>query len=153
MRQLVRDSGFPGMKVLEFAFDSRDTGSASDYLPHNYSVNSVAYTGTHDNETLVSWYKTITAAERTMVRDYLYDYATQEEQLYKSMIALILRSAAATCIIPMQDWLGLDNSARINQPSTVGQNWCWRLKKTQLTKKLQKEIGQMTTRYGRKNWA
>ena len=152
VRQLVRDSGFPGMKVLEFAFDSRDTGSASDYLPHNYPVNSVAYTGTHDNETLVSWYKTITAAERTMVRDYLYDYATPEEQLYKSMIALILRSAAATCIIPMQDWLGLDNSARINQPSTVGQNWRWRLKKTQLTKKLQKEICQMTTRYGRKNW-
>ena len=53
VRQLVRDSGFPGMKVLEFAFDSRDTGSASDYLPHNYPVNSVAYTGTHDNETLV----------------------------------------------------------------------------------------------------
>lgn len=57
VRQLVRDSGFPGMKVLEFAFDSRDTGSASDYLPHNYPVNSVAYTGTHDNETLVSWYR------------------------------------------------------------------------------------------------
>ena len=153
VRQLVRDSGFPGMKVLEFAFDSRDTGSASDYLPHNYPVNSVAYTGTHDNETLVSWYQTITDAERAMVRDYLYDYATPEEQLYKSMIALILRSAAATCIVPMQDWLGLDNSARINQPSTVGQNWRWRLKKTQLTKKLQKEIYQLTTRYGRKNWA
>lgn len=153
VRQLVRDSGFPGMKVLEFAFDSRDTGSASDYLPHNYPVNSVAYTGTHDNETLVSWYQTVTDAERAMVRDYLYDYATPEEQLYKSMIALILRSAAATCIVPMQDWLGLDNSARINKPSTVGQNWRWRLKKTQLTKKLQKEICQLTTRYGRMNWA
>ena len=134
VRQLVRDSGFPGMKVLEFAFDSRDTGSASDYLPHNYPVNSVAYTGTHDNETLVSWYQTVTDAERAMVRDYLYDYATPEEQLYKSMIALILRSAAATCIVPMQDWR-------------------WRLKKTQLTKKLQKEICQLTTRYGRMNWA
>ena len=153
VRQLVRDSGFPGMKVLEFAFDSRDTGSASDYLPHNYPVNSVAYTGTHDNETLVSWYQTVTDAERAVVRDYLYDYATPEEQLYKSMIALILRSAAATCIVPMQDWLGLDNSARINKPSTVGQNWRWRLKKTQLTKKLQKEICLLTTRYGRKNWA
>lgn len=153
VRQLVRDSGFPGMKVLEFAFDSRDTGSASDYLPHNYPVNSVAYTGTHDNETLVSWYQTVTDAERAMVRDYLYDYATPEEQLYKSMIALILRSAAATCIVPMQDWLGLDNSARINKPSTVGQNWRWRLKKTQLSKKLQKEICQLTTRYGRMNWA
>ena len=153
VRQLVRDSGFPGMKVLEFAFDSRDTGSASDYLPHNYPVNSVAYTGTHDNETLVSWYQTISDAERAMVRDYLYDYATPDEQLYKSMIALILRSAAAKCIIPMQDWLGLDNAARINKPSTVGQNWRWRLKKTQLTKKLQKEICQLTTRYGRMNWA
>ena len=90
VRQLVRDSGFPGMKVLEFAFDSRDTGSASDYLPHNYPVNSVAYTGTHDNETLVSWYQTVTDAERAMVRDYLYDYATPEEQLYKSRIALAL---------------------------------------------------------------
>ena len=153
VRVLLAESGFPGMKVLEFAFDSRDTGSASDYLPHNYPVNSVAYTGTHDNETLVSWYQTITDAERAMVRDYLYDYATPEEQLYKSMIALILRSAAATCIVPMQDWLGLDNSARINKPSTVGQNWRWRLKKTQLSKKLQKEICQLTTRYGRMNWA
>ena len=107
VRQLVRDSGFPGMKVLEFAFDSRDTGSASDYLPHNYPVNSVAYTGTHDNEALVSWYQTITSAERALVRDYLCDYATPEAQLYKSMIALIFRSAAATCIIPMQDWLGM----------------------------------------------
>ena len=88
-----------------------------------------------------------------MVRDYLYDYATPDEQLYKSMIALILRSAAARCIIPMQDWLGLDNAARINKPSTVGQNWRWRLKKTQLTKKLQKEICRLTTRYGRMNWA
>ena len=152
VRVLLAESGFPGMKVLEFAFDSRDTGSASDYLPHNYPVNSVAYTGTHDNETLVSWYQTISDAERAMVRDYLYDYATPDEQLYKSMIALILRSAAARCIIPMQDWLGLDNAARINKPSTVGQNWRWRLKKTQLTKKLQKEICQLTTRYGRKNW-
>ena len=99
------------------------------------------------------WPDSISAAERAMVRDYLYDYATPDEQLYKSMIALILRSAAARCIIPMQDWLGLDNAARINKPSTVGQNWRWRLKKTQLTKKLQKEICQLTTRYGRMNWA
>lgn len=153
VRALLKECAYPGMKVLEFAFDSRDTGSASDYLPHNYPVNSVAYTGTHDNETLVSWYQTVTDAERAMVRDYLYDYATPEEQLYQSMIALILRSAAATCIIPMQDWLGLDNSARINKPSTVGQNWRWRLKKTQLSKKLQKEICQLTARYGRMNWA
>ena len=153
VRKLQQDSGYPGMKVLEFAFDSRDTSSASDYLPHNYPVNSVAYTGTHDNETLASWYQTITSAERALVRDYLYDYATPEAQLYKSMIALIFCSAAVTCIIPMQDWLGLDNSARINKPSTVGENWRWRLKKSQLTPKLQKEICSITTRYGRMNWA
>ena len=114
-------------------------------------MNSVAYTGTHDNETLVSWYQTITSAERTLVQDYLYDYTTPETQLYKSMIALIFRSAAATCIISMQDWLGLENSARINKPSTVGENWRWRLKKSQLTPKLQKEICSITTRYGRMN--
>ena len=149
VRQLVRDSGFPGMKVLEFAFDSRDTGSASDYLPHNYPVNSVAYTGTHDNETLVSWYQTVTDAERAMVRDYLYDYATPEEQLYKSMIALILRSAAATGIVPMQDWLGLGAEARINTPSTLGENWKWRLKKGQCSAQLAEQIRTLTRLYGR----
>ena len=85
------------MKVLQFAFDSNEE---NDYLPHHFDNHCVVYTGTHDNETLVSWYQTVTDAERAMVRDYLYDYATPEEQLYKSMIALILRSAAATCIIP-----------------------------------------------------
>ena len=151
VKKLMARTGWPGIKILMFAFGD-DT--ANEHLPHNYTdCNLVVYAGTHDNETLVSWYQTITAAERAMVRDYLYDYATPEEQLYKSMIALILRSAAATCIVPMQDWLGLDNSARINKPSTVGQNWRWRLKKTQLSKKLQKEICQLTTRYGRMNWA
>lgn len=152
VRKLVQDSGFPGMKVLEFAFDSRDTGSASDYLPHNYPVNSVAYTGTHDNETLVSWYQTISAEERKLVRAYLCDDATPDEKLPRSLISLLMRSAAAYCIVPMQDWLGLDNSARINKPSTVGENWRWRVRKSQLSKKLQQEICQMTMRYGRMNW-
>ncbi len=88
-----------------------------------------------------------------MVRDYLYDYATPEEQLYKSMIALILRTRSGDLHRSHAGLAGLDNSARINKPSTVGQNWRWRLKKTQLTKKLQKEICQLTTRYGRMNWA
>lgn len=153
VRQLVQDSGFPGMKVLEFAFDSRDTGSASDYLPHNYPVNSVAYTGTHDNETLVSWYQNIQPEERRLVREYLCDEATPDEQLNKSLIALVMRSAAAYCIVPLQDWLGLDNACRLNTPSTVGTNWRWRVKKTQLGKKLQQEILQMTMRYGRMNWS
>ena len=69
VRKLVYDSGFPNMKVLEFAFDSRDTGSASDYLPHNYTENCVAYTGTHDNETIIGWLDCITKAQKTMARD------------------------------------------------------------------------------------
>ena len=75
------------------------------------------------------------------------------QEVNQTAAAPLRGAAAATCIVPMQDWLGLDNSARINKPSTVGQNWRWRLKKTQLSKKLQKEICQLTTRYGRMNWA
>ena len=149
---LVYESGFPGMKVLEFAFDSRDSGCASDYLPHNYPENCVAYTGTHDNETIVGWWKSITAAERKLARDYLCDHATPEEELYKCFISLIMRSSARVCVIPMQDYMGLDNRFRMNKPSTVGTNWKWRIKKRDLTKKLQKEIHDVTLRYGRKNW-
>ena len=152
VRHLVYESGFPGMKVLEFAFDSRDSGCASDYLPHNYPENCVAYTGTHDNETIVGWWKSITAAERKLARDYLCDHATPEEELYKCFISLIMRSAARVCVIPMQDYMGLDNRFRMNKPSTVGTNWKWRIKKRDLTKKLQKEIYDVTLRYGRKNW-
>nr|WP_294678079.1 4-alpha-glucanotransferase [uncultured Blautia sp.] len=153
VRQLVHDSGFPGMKVLEFAFDSRDSGCANDYLPHNYPENSVAYTGTHDNETIVGWWKSITAAERKLARDYLCDQATPDEELYKSFISLVMRSSAKLCVIPMQDYMGLDNRSRMNQPSTVGKNWKWRVTKRNLSRKLLKEVHDVTLRYGRKNWA
>ena len=152
VRQLVKDSKFPGMKVLEFAFDSRDTGSANDYLPHNYIENCVAYTGTHDNETIVGWYADILPEERQAVRDYLCDQHTPEKLLHKSMIALVMRSAAKSCIIPMQDYLGLNNSCRTNKPSTVGINWRWRVTEEQLSEELQQEILTITKRYGRMNW-
>ena len=153
VRKLVNDSGFPGMKVLEFAFDSRDSGCANDYLPHNYPENSVAYTGTHDNETIVGWWSSITKKEQKLARDYLCDQNTPDEKLYLSFISLIMRSYAKLCIIPMQDYLGLDNTSRINQPSTVGKNWKWRVTKRQLSAKLRKEIKEMTLRYGRMNWS
>lgn len=149
---LVRDSGFPGMKVLEFAFDSRDSGSANDYLPHNYIENSVAYTGTHDNETIVGWFDSITEEEQKMARDYLCDQYTPKDKLYKSFIGLLMRSNSKTCIIPMQDYLGYDNCCRMNKPSTVGMNWRWRLTKEELTKELQEEILHITRIYGRMNW-
>ena len=152
VRDLVRDSGFPGMKVLEFAFDSRDSGCANDYLPHNYPENSVAYTGTHDNETLVGWWGSISKEEQKLTREYLCDTYTPEKELYKSLISLVMRSAAKLCVIPMQDYLGLDNRYRMNTPSTVGTNWKWRIRKNQLSVKLQKEIHGIALRYGRMNW-
>lgn len=152
VRQLVRDSGFPGMKVLEFAFDSRDSGSANDYFPHNFTENSVAYTGTHDNETLVGWLHSIPRKDLQLVRDYLCDQFTSEKQLYKPLISLVMRSIAKTCIIPMQDYLGFDNDSRTNKPSTLGINWRWRVRKKELSTALQKEILAVTKRYGRMNW-
>ncbi|MCI9636481.1 MAG: 4-alpha-glucanotransferase [Hungatella sp.] len=154
VRKLVEDSGFPGMKVLEFAFDSRDTGSASDYLPHNYTENCVAYTGTHDNETLAGWFGSISKEEMAMAREYLCDQYTPRKYLYKPFISLIMRSRAKLCVIPMQDYLGYDNSSRMNKPSTVGINWKWRITREELTEELQKEIYDTARRYGRlgKQW-
>ena len=149
VRQLVKDSGFPNMKVLEFAFDSRDTGSRNDYLPHNYNENCVAYTGTHDNQTITAWFQTITDEERSMAREYLCVEFTPDEKLHRAFISLIMRSRAKLCIIPMQDWLGLDDKSRINVPSTVGTNWKWRLLPTYLTDTLKEEICKTTQIYGR----
>lgn len=151
VKRLVWESGFPGMKVLEFAFDARDTGSASDYLPHNYVENCVAYTGTHDNETLSGWLGSISGQERMAARRYMCDAYTPDEELYRCFIALTLRSSARICIIPMQDYLGLDNGARINRPSTVGTNWLWRLRGTELTDALREQVRQAALLYGRAN--
>ena len=152
VRQLVRDSGFSGMKVLEFAFDSRDSGSANDYLPHNYIENAVVYTGTHDNETLIGWLDTISTTDRALARNYLCDYYTPEEELHLPFISLAMSSVAKTCIVPLQDYLGLDNSCRMNKPSTVGTNWRWRVTEEQLNEDLKQEVLRQTRRYGRMNW-
>jgi len=152
VRNLVRECGFPGMKVLEFAFDSRDSGSANDYLPHNYPENSVVYTGTHDNETITGWFDSIKKEERAMARAYLSDTRTGKKNLHKQFINLIMRSASRMCIIPIQDYLGYDNRCRINTPSTIGTNWRWRMKQGVLTEELQKEILFTTRLYGRMNW-
>ncbi len=149
VKRLVKESGFPNMKVLEFAFDSRDTGNREDYLPHNYTENCVAYTGTHDNQTLISWLDTITEEERKAVRDYLCDYHTPQDKLHKPLIALLMRSKARLCIIPMQDWLGLDDKARMNTPSTMGGNWKWRAKTDAFADELASEIAHITKIYGR----
>ncbi len=149
VKKLVKESGFPNMKVLQFAFDSRDTGSGSEHLPHNYGENCVAYTGTHDNQTITSWYRTILLQERVQARDYLCDHHTPDALLHRSFISLIMRSRARLCIIPMQDWLGLTDESRINTPSTLGGNWRWRLRAEQLSEKLCADMLAVTQMYGR----
>lgn len=149
VRKLVKDSGFPNMKVLEFAFDSRDTGCRNDYLPHNYNLNCIAYTGTHDNQTIKSWFNTISKEEQNMAREYLCDFNTPTNELYKSFISLIMRSNAKLCVIPMQDYLGYDDSCRMNEPSTLGKNWKWRLKNKDLADNLKHYIYRISELYGR----
>ena len=105
----------------------------------------------NDNETLAGWFDSITKEEQELVRDYLCDHYTPKKYLYRSLNSLVMRSKAALCVIPMQDHLGLDNRYRMNKPSTVGENWKWRLKKGDLTDQLKAEIRGMTRRYGRLN--
>lgn len=152
VKQLVEESGFPGMKVLEFAFDERDTGNASDYLPHNYCENSVAYTGTHDNDTINGWLKTISENEKKIVKEYLNAKYIPDEELYWAIVCEVMKSHAHMCIIPMQDYLGCDTNSRINQPSTVGKNWRWRITEEELSTDIQKKIREITRRYGRLCW-
>ncbi len=151
VKKLLRDTGFAGMKVLEFAFDTRDTGETNDYLPHNYPENCIAYTGTHDNQTLYSWLMESPEDEILSVRRYLCDYYTPTDKLVNPMIASIMKSQAKICIVPIADYLGLSDNARINKPSSVGNNWKWRLKKGELTDNKAEEIYSMLKRYGREN--
>ena len=153
VRQLVRDTGFPNMKVFQFGFDAGDVGFANDYLVHNYPENCVAYTGTHDNETIMGWYKGLDADMRSIVRDYICDHHTPEKELHMSFVSMVLRSAAKMSIIPIQDYLGMDNRGRVNVPSCDKGNWRWRLTKNQLTAGLKQDILAATRRYGRMNWA
>lgn len=141
VRQLVRDSGYPNMKVLGFAFDSCGD---NEHLPHNYDKNCVVYTGTHDNETLMQWYTAMDKRKADFVSDYMNNVHTPADRIHWDFIRLAMLSTANTCIIPIQDYLGLGKEARMNFPSTLGNNWKWRLKKQELTKKLTEEILHIT---------
>ena len=144
--QLVKDTGYPGMKVLEFAFDSREE---SDYLPHTYPRNCVVYTGTHDNETVSGWYKELNDQDRKFADDYLNLYGRKEEEIPMEFVRAALSSVADTAIIPVQDYLGLGKEARINTPSTLGNNWKWRMLEGEITPELTARIRRMTKLYGR----
>lgn len=146
VRRLVRESGYPGMKVLEFAFDSREE---SDYMPHNYDRSCVVYTGTHDNDTVKGWYQSISSADRRLSVEYIGNEKTELSDIHWDFIRLALSSVADLAVIPIQDYLGLGPEARINIPSTVGKNWEWRLSEGEITDALLKKIRRMTALYGR----
>ena len=156
VRKLVSDTGFPNMKVLEFGFDGRDSSTADAdpgeniYLPFNYNNNCVVYTGTHDNETLLGWLSSISPEELSGVKQYLgLPQKTGRKDLVEPLIRLAQSSVADLAMIPLQDYLKLDNSGRINQPSTLGINWMWRADKAQLSASLAKSIRKITRTYGR----
>ena len=143
---MVKDSGYPGMKVLEFAFDSRED---SDYLPHNYEKNCVVYTGTHDNQTLQAWYQELQKEDRAFAKEYLDLYDKDEDTVHWAFIRAALSSVADLAIIPIQDYLGLGAEARINTPSTIGNNWTWRLQNHEISPQLIEKIKTMVKMYGR----
>ncbi len=144
--KLVADSGFPGMKVLEFAFDSREP---SDYLPHTYTPNCVCYIGTHDNETAMQWWKKINRADARFARRYLGLNA--REGVNWGLIRGGMGSVAELFVAQLQDYLGLGAEARINEPGTLGSNWRWRLQDGQITGELTAKIYEYTRMYGRLN--
>ena len=142
--KLVKESGYPGMKVMQFAFDSREKG---DYLPHNYPYNCVAYTGTHDNDTMVGWLEHVDKEDLAFAKKYLN--ICTAENLHWIFIRHTLASVADTAIIPIQDYLGLGSEARINTPSVLGGNWQWRLLPGQLDKALAEQMLEAAHTYGR----
>lgn len=145
VRQLQLNFGFPGMKVLEFAFDSREKGN---YLPHLYSVNSVCYTGTHDNMTLKQWFDEAASEDLSHAKAYLG--LNKEEGYVNGMIRGSMASVSKLCVVQMQDYLGLGKEARMNHPGTMTkENWTWRAKPGFDSEKLSMEIGRITRLYGR----
>ena len=144
VKRLVKRTGYPGMKILEFAFDSAED---NDYLPHNYDSNCVVYTGTHDNDTAIGWYKTLAKKDQFFTREYLG--IKNAKNIGYELIRLALSSVADTAIIPLQDYLELGSEARINTPSTLGNNWNWRMKEDALDSKLASRIRRLSELYGR----
>lgn len=145
VRKLQQDSGYPGMKVLEFAFDSREE---SDYLPHLYPVDSVCYTGTHDNPPLGQWLEDAAPEDVACAKAYLG--LNQEEGYIWGIIRGAMSSVSRLCVVQLQDYLELGKDARMNQPGSLScANWTWRANARQLTPALAEKIRSVTKRYGR----
>ncbi len=144
--QMLSESGFPGMKVLEFAFDPREE---SNYLPYNYDKNCVVYIGTHDNDTIIGWANDMDKETMDFCRKFLDIDGKDDHDLVWKFIKTAFACVGDMVIIQMQDYLELGSQARMNIPSTLGGNWEWRAERKAFTKTLAKKIAEITRTYGR----
>ena len=144
VKALLAGSGYPGMKVLQFAFDRREAG---DYMPHNYTPNSVVYTGTHDNTTTAAWEGDAAPEDVALARAYMA--CGRDEALVDAFIRTAYASVSDTAIIPMQDWLALPAFARMNTPSKAEGNWQWRMAPGAASPALAKRIRALAELYQR----
>jgi len=143
--EALRDRfGFPGMRILQFAFGS---GPENPYLPHNHDRHTAVFTGTHDNDTTAGWFAALPAKEQKKVREYL---GTGGDDIAWDLIRVALASVADTALIPLQDLLALGSSARMNVPGSSTGNWTWRFKSGELTVVTAKRLEQLTELYGRR---
>jgi 4-alpha-glucanotransferase len=143
VRALRKKYGFPGMLILQFAFDS---GQDNPYLPHNHTEDSIVYTGTHDNDTTLGWYRSLTSEQRQRVLAYL---GMPGEPMPWPLIEAAYASIARQAIIPLQDALALDGEHRLNVPGTTEGNWRWRFQWEMLPDGLAERLAGMAARYGR----
>lgn len=145
VRELLRNTGFPGMRVLQFGFNPENNDN--EHLPHNYPVNCCAYTGTHDNMPVMQWYREADRESRAMAKRYLHTGLF--EKFSSSCIRSVYASPAQLAVIPMQDILGLGKESRMNVPSTVGGNWRWRMLPGKTTDKLAAKLRELAETYFR----
>ena len=147
VHQMLDESGYPGMNVLEFAFDPRDDGG-NLYLPHNYKDNVIAYVGTHDNDTAVGWYQDISDRDRAYAKTYMG--LSEEEGISWGMMRNIWCSKAMITVVQAQDLLELGSEARMNTPSTLGENWKWRALPGSFSRELAEKLRYRTGICGRR---
>lgn len=140
---LRKDYNIPGMKVLQFAFDGDPD---NHHLPHNHTPDMVVYTGTHDNDTTLSWFEKADERERHRVRSYL---ECSDQDMPWSLIRSAMMSAANIAIVPLQDLMALGDGHRMNTPGTTNGNWSWRFDWHQMPDDLARRLRELTTRYGR----
>lgn len=146
VKDLMTSLGYPGMNVIQFAFGEDFT---SDYLPHNFKRNSIVYSSTHDSDTLMGWLKSLDEDKMAMVEAYFDLESDDLEENLWTIIKRLMASVSDVCMFEIQDFLALDNDARINSPGTLGENWKWRASKEDFQSKLPQKIKELARLYER----